>query len=85
MPYNAAYTARTKNNRFVAHLNDRTDGTIIPLDKVSTRSMKGIIDKTLWCDENGVSQCTARLWIQTTSTGRLIGKTQSISISIEYV
>ena len=47
MPNNAAYTARTKNSIFVAHLNDLVDGTIIPLDRVSTSKMKGIIDNTL--------------------------------------
>ena len=60
-----------------------TLGTIFPHVKVSTSIMNGIIDKTLWCDENGVNQCTARLCTQTSRTGILIGKTQSIRIRIE--
>ena len=31
-------------------------GIIVPPVNVSTRTMNGIMDKTLWCDENGVSQ-----------------------------
>ena len=60
-----------------------TLGTIFPLVNVSTSRMNGIIDKTLWCDENGVSQCTARLCTQTTRTGPLIGSSQSMRIRIE--
>lgn len=33
-----------------------TLGIIFPPVRVSTSRMKGIIDKTLWWDENGVSQ-----------------------------
>lgn len=60
-----------------------TLGIIFPLVNVSTRRMKGIIDKTLWCEENGVSQCTARLCTQTTRTGPLIGRSQSMRIRME--
>lgn len=60
-----------------------TLGTIFPPVSVSTRRINGIIDKTLWCDENGVSQCTARLCTQTTRTGPFIGSSQSMRIRIE--
>lgn len=36
-------------------------GIMAPEDKVSTRSINGIMERTLWCEENGVSQCRARL------------------------
>ena len=58
-------------------------GIIVPPVNVSTSTRKGIMDKTLWCDENGVSQCTARLCTQTTSTGRLIGRIQSMRMRME--
>ena len=60
-----------------------TLGIIFPLVRVSTRSINGIMDKTLWCDENGVSQCTARLCTQTSKTNMLIGSTQSMRIRME--
>lgn len=33
-----------------------TLGIIVPLVIVSTSRIKGIMDKTLWCDENGMYQ-----------------------------
>lgn len=62
---------------------DVTLGIIPPPVSVSTRRINGIMDKTLWCDEKGVSQCTARLWTQTTRTGRFIGRTQSMRMRME--
>lgn len=47
------------------------------------RRMKGIMERILWWEEKGVSQCTARFRIQTTKTGRLIGRIQSISTRME--
>lgn len=60
-----------------------TLGIIFPQVRVSTRRIKGIIDKTLWWEENGVSQWTAKLCTQTTKTGRLMGRTQSMRMRIE--
>lgn len=54
-----------------------------PVVRVSTRRMKGIIDNTLWWEEKGVNQCTARLWPQTMRTGMFIGRIQSIRMRIE--
>lgn len=36
-------------------------GIMFPVVSVSTSNMNGMIDSRLWWDENGVSQCTARL------------------------
>jgi len=58
-------------------------GSIFPVLSVSTRRTNGRMERTLWCDENGVSQWTVRLWIHTTSVGRLIGRIQSMRIRIE--
>ena len=58
-------------------------GIIAPLVMVSTRRRKGIIDKTLWWDENGINQCTTRLWAQTRRTSTLIGKIHNIKIKME--
>ena len=58
-------------------------GSIFPVLSVSTRRTNGRMERTLWCEEKGVSQWTVRLWIQTTSVGRLIGRIQSIRISME--
>jgi hypothetical protein len=58
-------------------------GIIRPVLKVSTRRMKGTIETMLWWEEKGVSQCTARLRIQTTRTGKLMGRIQSIRTRIE--
>lgn len=60
-----------------------TLGIMRPVLRVSTRRMKGIMERMLWCEEKGVSQWTARFRIQTTRTGRLIGRIQSISTSTE--
>lgn len=60
-----------------------TLGIIFPQVRVSTRRIKGIIDKTLWWEEKGVSQWTAKLCTQTTKTGRLMGRTQSMRMKIE--
>ena len=60
-------------------------GIIAPPVNDSTSSMKGIMDKTLWWDEKGVSQCTARLCTHTTRTGILMGRTHSIRTRIEWV
>jgi hypothetical protein len=60
-----------------------TRGIIRPVLSVSTRKMYGIMERMLWCEENGVSQCTARFRIQTTRTGRLIGSTHNIVVRIE--
>lgn len=60
-------------------------GIILPVVMFSTRRMKGMMDKTLWCDEKGVSQCTARFRIQTARIGKLIGSTQSINNRMEWV
>ena len=62
-----------------------TRGIILPQVRVSTRRMKGIMDKTLWWEEKGVSQCTARLCTQTTRTGMLIGRMHSMRMRIECV
>lgn len=60
-----------------------TLGIIFPPVRVSTRRMKGIMDKTLWWDEKGVSQWTVRLWTHTTRTGMLMGSTQSMRMRME--
>jgi hypothetical protein len=62
-----------------------TRGIILPVLRVSTSRMKGMIERMLWCDEKGVSQCTARLRIHTTNTGRLMGRIHSMRIRIEWV
>lgn len=62
---------------------EKIRGIMCPLVIVSTSIKNGITDSTLWCDENGVSQCTARLCTQTTSTRLLIGSTHSMSVRIE--
>jgi hypothetical protein len=54
-----------------------------PVLSVSTRNIYGIIERMLWCEENGVSQWTARFRIQTTRTGRLIGRTHNMRVRIE--
>lgn len=59
-------------------------GIIAPFVKVWTSKINGIMDKTLWCDENGVNQWTARLWAQTIRTGTFIGRTQSIRTRMEW-
>lgn len=61
-----------------------TLGIMAPLVMVSTRRMKGMMDKTLWCDENGMNQWTTRLWAQTKRTRMLIGKIQSMRMKIEW-
>lgn len=60
-----------------------TLGIMLPPVRVSTSRMNGIMDKTLWWDEKGVSQWTARLWTHTTRTGMLIGSTQSMRMRME--
>jgi hypothetical protein len=60
-----------------------TLGTIDPVVIVSTRRMNGMMDSTLWCDENGMNQCTTRLCAQTRRTRILMGRTQSIKMNIE--
>ena len=60
-----------------------TRGIMVPAVSVSTRTMKGATERTLWCEEKGVSQCTARLWTQTTKTGMLMGSTQSMRTKME--
>lgn len=62
-----------------------TLGIMVPLVIVSTSKTNGIIDRMLWCDENGMYQCTTRLWAQTRSTRALIGKIHSIRIRMECV
>jgi hypothetical protein len=54
-----------------------------PVLSVSTRNIYGIMERMLWCEEKGVSQCTARFRIQTTRTGRLMGKTHSIMVRMD--
>jgi hypothetical protein len=58
---------------------------ILPVLMTSTTSTNGRTASRLWCVLKGVNQWTARLWIQTISTGMLIGRTQSMRISIEVV
>ncbi len=60
-------------------------GTMAPVLSISTKRMYGRTERRLWGVEKGVSQCTARLCIQTTSTGMLIGKIQSMRTNIECV
>lgn len=57
-------------------------GCMAPVVMVSTRTRNGMTESTLWCEEKGVNQCTARLCAQTTSTKALMGSTQSISVSM---
>lgn len=38
-----------------------TRGIMAPLVRVSTKRINGMMDKTLWCDENGINQWTTRL------------------------
>lgn len=63
---------------------EKIRGIMSPLVMVSTRMRNGMMDRTLWWEENGVNQCTARLCTQTTRTRMLIGRTQSISVKIEW-
>src|SRR5271155_3377059 len=56
-PYTAAYALKTKNKMLVTHLVGAVIfGTIDPPVSVSTSRRIGIIERTLWWDENGVSQ-----------------------------
>ena len=60
-----------------------TLGVIFPALITSTNSTSGSTARRLWWVLNGVNQWTARLWIQTISTGMLMGNTQSMRTSIE--
>ena len=59
-----------------------TRGTILPVLCASTSRMKGRMQRRLWWVEKEVSHCTERLCIQTTRTGRLRGRIQSMSIKV---
>lgn len=59
-------------------------GIIAPEVMVSTSRRKGMMERTLWCEEKGMNQCTTRLCAQTRRTSTLIGKIQSIRISMEW-
>lgn len=62
-----------------------TLGVMFPALITSTSRTSGRTASRLWWVLKGVNQWTARLWIQTISTGMLIGSTQSIRTSIEVV
>lgn len=59
-------------------------GIIAPLVMVSTRRRNGMMDSTLWCEENGMNQCTTRLWAQTNKTKTLMGRIHNMRMRIEW-